>query len=181
MARSLGNRYKTDFVKRLVGSFEDKLELEARAFIDKMISGVTYKHQKGNLYDSYGYGIFLDGKLLRSSATDGVRTATEPIKWYQDEHFGFDLMRKTFSDGGYKPSEKKGYVVVFAATAPYTNVLQYGLEHGLSQDYKVIAYMEAAAWEFGKDIAPHLVKDVREGNYQAWNNGAFIPSKYKQA
>lgn len=176
----MAKKYKNKVVEQLATLFVDKLEEEARAFIDKTISEVTYQHQSGNLYDSYGYGIYLDGKLLRSSARDATQTATEPIKWYREEFYGYELMRKVFANDGYKPSVQKGYVVVFVAAAPYTNVLQYGLIHGLRKDYHVISFMETEAWKFGSSIRPHLVSDVREGNYQAWNNGVFVPSKFAQ-
>lgn len=182
-------KYKTAAVRQLQESFLDKLEAEAQEWFDQLLSQVgtgangSFQDQKGNLYDSYGYGIYLDGRLQRTNARERQKTATEPSKpWSKNpnwSNYGNDLLRKTFSDGGYKPSVQKGYVVVFAATMPYTNVLQYGTKHGLSKDYHVIAFFESELENFGKkNFGKSLVKEVKDGNYQAWNNGIFIPSAY---
>lgn len=165
-------KYKTKLVKQLSNEFLDLVEIEARNFVDKTISEVDYTHRTHNLYDSYGYGVYLDGKLLRSSVTNTAKPkeAAEPRKWYQDELFGYDLMKKTFSESGYNPSVSKGYVVVIAATMPYATVLEEGTSHGLSRDYRVIAFMDEEAKKFGKNIAPNLVSEVKDGHYEAWRH-----------
>jgi len=151
----------------LNNEFLSYLEDECRGFLDKVIGEVDYKNRTYNLYDSYGYGIYLDGKLQRSSftsATPKEQKATQPKKWYGAEFFGYDLNRMLFDESGYKPSSKKGYVIIFAAMAPYAVPLEkgtYGGGDGLQRKYKVIsfAYSELKS-SFGKDLMNNMVSDV---------------------
>lgn len=166
----MAKRYKTKEVQALAGEFLDLLEKEAQEWFDDILSrvghgGESYLNRTLNLYDSFGYGIYLDGVLLRSNATQRQKEATQPRQWYRDEVWGNALMKKTFSNSGYKPSEK-GYVVVFAAAMPYTGVLQEGLSHGLSRDYHVIAFMSDALRGFGKkNFGKSLVREVKDDEY----------------
>lgn len=173
MARS---KYRNSQVQNLEGYFLDILEKEAQDFVGKTINEVKvghpggfYEHDTFNLYDSYGYGIYLDGRLLRSSATNDTRPkkATEPRKWYRDEFFGKELMRKLFSDKGYKPAASKGYVVVIGAAMPYAIVLEKGLSHGMRMNYKVITFMDTEAAKFGNKFGIR-VKSVRREEHEIW-------------
>ena len=175
-------------------AFLDCLEIRAREFLEnEIINNVDYKNRTFNLYDSYAYGIYLNGSLRRTSATSvskenvydengdlsiaigesvstGTRTpkATKPRKWYGEETWG-KVMRDTMFDfeGGYKPSTRKGYVVVFAASMPYAPVLESGW--GLKKKYHVITQAEASAQNFGSDLMQGLVRKVDVKLEPIWN------------
>ena len=171
----MAKKYRNKVMNDVADAFLDKIESEAQAWFDDILTNDTplrvghgdgsYFNQTLNLYDSFGYGIYLDGTLLRSNATERQKEATEPRKWHGDELWGNALMRKTFSKEGFKPSER-GYVVVFAAAMPYTGVLQEGLSHGLSRDYHVIAFMSDELRNFGKrNFGKSLVREVKDTDY----------------
>lgn len=173
-----------EIAKYLQEEFLNYLEQEAKKFLDRIISGVDYTHRTYNLYDSYAYGIFLNGSLRRTSATKydkddnavsvGVRApkATKPRYWYGDEVWGKWMRDEMFQADGFKPS-RRGYVVVFAAAMPYAVVLEAGGGSGpkrdfeLSHKYKVISYMENEAMNFGSDLMKNMVTSVKSEQFQA--------------
>lgn len=163
------NKYKNNVLNRLKTELEDRIENAAREFLEKTLSKVgngdgSYHHDTYNLYDSYGYAIFLDGKVIRSSTTE--RTATEPRKWYGNEYFGNEILNEAFKNGNYKPSVSTGYVVVFGALMPYGSVLERG-GGNLKDKYRVILFMEDEARRFGELIGIKVLKyDVKLGKYE---------------
>lgn len=125
------------FASILQEEFLDYLEEESRRLLEKAMDTADFQNRTYNLFDSYGYGIYLNGSLKRSSVTSGVnkQRASEPRKWYKDEIFGRQVAEMAFekrskngglTSGGYAPSGKRGYVVVLAATIPYAVVLEAG-------------------------------------------------------
>lgn len=130
------------YAQYLQMEFLDYLEEECRRLLEKAIETSTFQNRTYNLYDSYGYGIFLNGSLKRTNATfikegdvvlgavgAGLRPnkATKPRKWYNDEIWGRGLRDMVFDgDSGYNPGSKRGYVIVLAATMPYAVVLEAG-------------------------------------------------------
>lgn len=162
-------RYKNEILNQIVTDFENRLEKAAQTFLEKTLSqvghgGSSYENDTMNLYDSYGYAIFYDGKLLRSSTTPGV--ATKPRLWYGNQYFGSEILRQAFAGGDYKPSENKGYVVVFGALMPYGSILEEG-GGNLKRKYKVIIFMEDEARKFGESVGlKNIVRDVRLRKYE---------------
>lgn len=138
--------------------FLDILEGEARLFINEMIDSRTYEHDTYNLYDSYGYGIYENGKLLRKSSRG--RTANKARHWYGSEVWGYEMVDEFFES--FNEVEKNGYVVVFVASIPYAAALEH-------RDYRVISQMNAAAWNFGeKPFKRRIVNDVKEGLFDEY-------------
>lgn len=165
----MANRFKTDVVRKVSDQFVKDLEKEAKRFLSDVLSkvgkgGSSYKHDTKNLYDSYGYGIYLNGQVIASSTTKSV--ATEPRVWYGDKIFGAELAKKAFGEGGYKPSSQ-GYVVVFGAVMPYGSILESG-SGNLKRKYDVIVFMEDEAMKFGEGIGMKgIVEKVNVTSYNA--------------
>lgn len=169
--------YKGKYGNMLNDMFLDALEVEARAFIEKTLSHVVKGHASGyfepetyNLYDSYGYGIYLDGKLQRSSATNELRPqrANEP-RVFQDGTvlWGKDAMQELFD--GTNRTTSKGYVIIIAASMPYAVNLELGLD--IPRRYKVISFMESDAEQFGKSICGHSL--VSKVNVRVWDEAGL--------
>ena len=126
-----------EIAKFLQEEFLDYLEEESKKLLEKAMETADFQNRTYNLFDSYGYGIYLNGSLKRSSVTSGTnqKKATQPRKWYDDELFGRQLAEMAFekrstsgglTSGGYAPSGKRGFVIVLAATMPYAVVLEAG-------------------------------------------------------
>lgn len=161
------------YAQYLQMEFLDYLEEECRRLLEKAIETSTFQNRTYNLYDSYGYGIFLNGSLKRTNATfikegdvvlgavgAGLRPnkATKPRKWYNDEIWGRGLLDMTFDgDSGYNPGSKRGgYVIVLAATMPYAVVLEQGGYQDGSVRYKkkyhVISQIVSDCEDIGKSL-----------------------------
>lgn len=139
----------------------DILETEARKFIVDTVKSITYEHETFNLYDSYGYGIYLDGVLKRSSALSNWnrKVASEPRTIWGNEYWGHDVAKSIFSKDISVFGEgfsTKGYSIVFAALMPYAGVLE-------SRNYKVISQMNLAAYEIGSKVfGQRIVENVKD-------------------
>jgi hypothetical protein len=170
-----------EIAKYLQTEFLDYLEIEARKTLDNIISGVDYTNRTFNLYDSYAYGIYLNGTLRRTSATlrdrdsgesvsVGTRApkATKPRIWYGEETWGKVMRDMMFdTEGGYRPSTTKGYVVVFAASMPYAPILDAG-GGSLRRKYNVIAHAESEISNFGSDLMSGMVRKVNIKLHPIW-------------
>lgn len=94
-----------------------------------------YTHRTYNLYDSYGYGVYVNGRLMRRGFLQSSPQATDPRKWYGENVRGRDEILE-FLTSGYKPS--KNIELVIAAAMPYAKVLESG-GGGIKHKYKVIS------------------------------------------
>ena len=94
-----------------------------------------YTHCTYNLYDSYGYGVYVNGRLMRRGFLQSSPQATDPRKWYGENVRGRDEILE-FLTSGYKPS--KNIELVIAAAMPYAKVLESG-GGGIKHKYKVIS------------------------------------------
>ena len=158
------------FAAYLQEMFLDYLEEEARRLLLDAISTADFQNRSYNLRDSYGYGVFLNGSLKRSSILSDFDTqqAEKPRKWYKDEIFGRDLQEMAFekrstngssTSGGYAPSGKRGFVIVLAAAMPYAVVLEqggYDSKKGKSvrfqRKYHVISQIMSDCDDIGKSL-----------------------------
>lgn len=176
-----------EIAKYLQNEFLDYLEEQCVKFLDKLLDkvgkgGESFTNRTFNLYDSYAYGIYLNGSLKRTSATlkdkgsgetisVGVKSpkATSPRRWYKDELWGKYMKDMMFdTEGGYKPSSKRGYVIVFAASMPYAPILEAG-GGSLKRKYQVISFMETEAYKIGDDLMQGMVRSVDSKLYEIWD------------
>lgn len=160
----MAKRYKTNEVRSLQASFLDCMEREAKAFIAKTLSYVAqghpmyYEHRTLNLHDSYGYGIFLDGELLRHGGVEPK--ASEPRIIDGHVLWGRDVLKELFN--GTNRTTSQGYVVMIAAAMPYAVDLE------TQYKYRVISFMEQDAMQFGKSLfGKPLVSKVNIREYEA--------------
>lgn len=157
-------KYRTKEVTALANRFLDLLEKEAYRFIRDTLQYIKtgghasgfYEHETGNLYDSYGFGIFLDGHLERKGWLPSVATAPREFR-DGSVLWGREALETLFN--GSNRTTSNGYVVLFAAAMPYALNLEGGI--GVQKKYKVITFMEDDAWRFGESIfGKRLVKKV---------------------
>lgn len=96
----------------------------------------------GNLADSYGSAVYLDGELIYDSIFFFEPTATTPRQWYGEAISGHQEMIEYFRN--FKP-RSKGLSLILIAAMPYTDVLEKGYGAGpkrtfsLKRKYKVIS------------------------------------------
>lgn len=110
-----------------------QLANEGDRILRQCVEQRDYIHRTYNLYDSYGYGIYVSGKLQRYGFL-GTQKATEPREWYGENVRGREEILE-FLTSGYKPSQN--IELVIAAAMPYASVLESG--KGLRHKYKVIS------------------------------------------
>ena len=99
-----------------------ELEKDAKRILLECVDERTYEHDTKNLYDSYGYGIYVDGSLTRSGFLSASPQASKEKKWYGKEVHGRNEI-KTFLSS----YDAKGAIcLVVAASMPYAVVLEQG-------------------------------------------------------
>ena len=113
----------------------DALEKEGKRILAECEQERTYTHLTQNLYDSYGYGVYYNGKLQRKGFLSPSETATETKKWYGVEISGREQI-ENFLMSEYK--SPKGIELVIVAAMPYAEVLE-NASSGQHQKYKVIS------------------------------------------
>ena len=112
-----------------------QLANEGDRILRQCVEERDYTHRTYNLYDSYGYGVYVNGRLMRRGFLQSSPQATEPRKWYGENVRGRDEILE-FLTSGYKPS--KNIELVIAAAMPYAKVLESG-GGGIKRKYKVIS------------------------------------------
>lgn len=111
------------------------LEEDAERVLKECINEVDYQHRTMNLYDSYGYGIYVEGKLFKMGFLHPTPSAKSPKTWYGEKIKGREAITE-YLRGEYKPS---GVVdLAIAASMPYAHVLEKG-SAGLHRSYRVIS------------------------------------------
>lgn len=123
--------FKEDRLKKLVSV----LDAEGKRILIECEQERTYTHRTKNLYDSYGYGIYVYGKLLKKGFISSSPTATKTKKWYGVDVEGREQI-ENFLNREYKPS--KGIDLVIAAAIPYAHALE-NASSGQRQKYRVIS------------------------------------------
>lgn len=112
-----------------------RLANEGARILRQCVEQRDYTHRTYNLYDSYGYGVYVNGKLKAYSFL-GTQKATEPRKWYGENVRGREEILE-YLKSGYKPS-RDAIELVIAAAMPYAKVLESG-GGGIKHKYKVIS------------------------------------------
>ena len=118
-----------------IGMIVKELDKDAKVVLRECVSERDYQHQTYNLYDSYGYGIYVNGQLRKKGYLSSSPKATEGKKWYGEEIKGREQIDE-FLNNEYKPIGLIDLAVV--ATMPYTKVLEAG-GGGLKHQYRVIS------------------------------------------
>lgn len=112
----------------------DSLEDDATRILKECVDERTYEHQTMNLYDSYGYGIYVNKQLKRIGFLFSSPQATTAKMWYGKKIRGREAIQD-FLKNEYTPT---GYIeLAIAAAMPYANILEEG--KGLKHKYKVIS------------------------------------------
>lgn len=112
-----------------------RLEQEGNRILHECVDESDYTHRTGNLYDSYGYGIYVGGKLTKTGYLSSSKTATENRKWYGKNVSGREQITN-FLNSEYKPT--KGIDMVVVAAMPYAEVLEFATS-GQKYSYNVIS------------------------------------------
>ena len=123
-----------------------RLADEGDRILRECVEERDYTHRTYNLYDSYGYGVYVSGKLQRYGFL-GTQKAAKPRKWYGEDVRGREEILE-YLKSEHKPSSDAIELVIVAAM-PYAKVLESG-GGGIKHKYKVIAM----SYDKLKDIAP---------------------------
>lgn len=107
---------------------------EGRRILKECVNEREYEHDTKNLYDSYGYGVYREGRLVGKGFL-GAAKAKESKDWYGEEIRGRSEI-ESFLQSEYKSDG--GLELVIAAAMPYAVVLEKG-SAGLHRKYKVIS------------------------------------------
>lgn len=138
MAKAL----KQQATEQIVAQLAD----EGARILRQCVEERDYTHRTYNLYDSYGYGVYVSGKLQRYGFL-GTQKATEPHKWYGEDVRGRDEILE-YLKSEHKPSND-AIELVIAAAMPYAKVLESG-GGGIKHKYKVISMSN----DLLREIAP---------------------------
>lgn len=140
----------------------DALEKEGKRILSECESERTYQHQSLNLFDSYGFGVYYNGKIERKGFLTATQTATETKKWYGKEVDGREQI-ENFLNKEYKPS--KGVELVIAAAMPYAHALE-NASSGQKQKYKVISMSYDKLVELQKQAKGSVVSIISASRVQ---------------
>ena len=119
----------------MVNRLVNQLEQEGYRILRECEQERTYTHQTQNLYDSYGFGVYYNGSLLRKGFLSPSKTAEVSKSWYGVSVEGREQI-ENFLNREYKPS--KGIDLVIAAAMPYAHALE-NASSGQHQKYRVIS------------------------------------------
>ena len=129
-----------------------ELDKDARQVLKECIQEITYTHRTHNLYDSYGYGIYIGGKLTKTGYLSSSPRATESKRWYGEEIKGREAIEE-YLKNVYKPSGVIDLAV--AAAMPYAKVLEDG-SGNLHHSYRVISMsfqkLQKLAYKYGGSV-----------------------------
>ena len=123
------------FRDKAIAQILRKLELEGDRILHECEQGRNYTHRTNNLYDSYGYGIYVGGKISKSGFLTPNQTATTDKEWYGQHVSGREQILN-FLNREYKPT--KGIDMVVVAAMPYAAVLE-NASSGQKHKYRVIS------------------------------------------
>lgn len=119
----------------IIASILNELESDARRILEECVNEREYTHRTKNLYDSYGYGIYIRGKLKRIGYLSPAPQASVAKSWYGQKIKGRTEIRKYLS-GEYHAGN--GIELAMVAAMPYAGVLEEG-GGNLTRKYRVIS------------------------------------------
>lgn len=145
--------------KNRISELVDFLSKEGQKIVDNELSKVTYTYRTLNLRDSYGWGVYLDGKLVNKGYTansPGIKK-----KWGNEDITGYDAIVE-FLENKYKPHPGMDLVVVVAM--PYGQILQEG-GGSLKKKYEVIAIAQNQLKALSGKIKGSTFGIIKDGKY----------------
>lgn len=145
----MAKKVKDNSINRLV----DFLSGEAKKIIDEELKNVGYKHDTDNLHDSYGWGIYVYGKLTRSGYQ--AQNAIAPRIWEREPLYGRDAITD-FLERKYKPHDGIDLVIVVAM--PYGQILQ-------ERKYEVIAIAQNQLKALSRRFKNSTFGIIKNGKY----------------
>lgn len=122
------------FYEKAIKKLLDSLENDARRILRECVEERTYQHRTRNLYDSYGYGIYVDGELKRTGYLSSSPMAKVPRHIYGKDVRGREEIR-SYLEGNKK---KGGIALAIVAAMPYAKILEEGGGR-LKHSYRVIS------------------------------------------
>ena len=150
------------YKERMTEALVEQLAVEGDRILKECEQEADYTHRTYNLYDSYGYGIYVDGKLKRSGFLTNTATATEGNRWYKDTVKGRERLEEFLSDE-YKAT--KGIDMVVVAAMPYAHALE-NQSSGQKRKYRVISMsfdkLKALSEKFPKSAVYNISAGKRE-------------------
>lgn len=135
------------------------LSREGQRIVDTELSKVTYTYRTLNLRDSYGWGVYVDGKLVSKGYTansDGIKK-----KWYDENITGHEAIVE-FIEQKYKPHP--GIDLVVAVAMPYGEILQDG-GGNVKKKYEVI--------NISRNALRDLASKLNNANFGIISHGSY--------
>lgn len=131
----------SSLVDRYVSQLADKLIKKGKDLVEEALRTKTYEHDTYNLHDSYGAGVYYNGRLVREYYNTPSK-AKKPKKNLGELEYGKDNIRDYLHEE-YKPTTN-GIVLVVVASMFYGEILERG-GGKLKQKYKVISQISSSA------------------------------------
>lgn len=141
----------------IVNNAINSIEEDAKRILQECVDERTYEHQSYNLYDSYGYGIYLHGKLTKKGFLSPTPKTTDGKKWYGEILHGREQIEE-YLQNEYSPGG--GIDMVIVATMPYAKVLE-DAGGGVHHAYKVIS-MSFKKLDEIKSKYQGIIKPIRQ-------------------
>ena len=135
------------------------LSKEGQKIVDNELSKVTYTYRTLNLRDSYGWGVYVDGKLVNKGYTansPGIKK-----KWYSEDITGYEAIVE-FIEQKYKPHP--GIDLVVAVAMPYGEILQDGAGN-VKKKYEVI--------NLSRNALKDLASKFNNANFGIISHGSY--------
>lgn len=105
--------------------FVEQLARIGQDIVDRELNNVSYIHETYNLHDSYGWCVYVGGRIARMGFA-GPQEATENRKWYGRELSGREEIKKLF-ETRYKP---KSFIELAVGVAmPYGMILEEKMQY----------------------------------------------------
>lgn len=140
----------------------DQFEKEGQRILRECEQERNYTHRTQNLYYSYGFGVYYNGKLTRKGFLSSSPTATKTKKWYGVDVEGREQI-ENFLNREYKPS--KGIDLVIAAAMPYAHALE-NASSGQRQKYRVISMSYDKLTKLQSQVKGSLVSIISASQVQ---------------
>jgi hypothetical protein len=130
----------SSLVDKYIDQLATKLIQRGKELVKEAIDTRDYTHRTYNLHDSYGAGVYYQGKL-KKVYYNTPKQADKPKKFYGKEYKGSEEIKKALNE--YKPNSN-GLVLIIIATMPYADILEH--EKGsLKRKYRVISQISSMA------------------------------------
>lgn len=130
----------SSLVDKYIDQLATKLIQRGKELVKEAIDTRDYTHRTYNLHDSYGAGVYYQGKL-KKVYYNTPKQADKPKKFYGKEYKGSEEIKKALNE--YKPNSN-GLVLIIIATMPYADILEHE-KGGLKRKYRVISQISSMA------------------------------------